>query len=165
MGLSAVGLAGLYVYVAKPYVARHEWRESAQPTTIEVMYVAMACGEHSPRLYELVAGADGAGQWSHTPTLLALPDGMASPEDTQYAVGGNVFVLTGYRYRRRDRNILTGAVKTYRAPRFDVVSWQVRAPYEIWTASGDRVTRHEADGVAGNEKPATRFAMRNYHLC
>lgn len=164
-GLSALFLAGLYVYVAKPYINRHEWRASAQPTTIEVVYVAMACGEHSPRLYEAVAQNDSSQDWSRSPTLLALPKGIPSPEDSEFAVGGNVFVLTGYRYRRKETNILTGTTQEYIAARFDAVAWEIRTPYNVWTASGKRETRQKPYRVEVSANRTTEFAMRPYQVC
>ena len=124
-GLSALCLAGLFVYVAKPHIKRHEWPASARPTTIQVMYVAMACGEHSPRLYEVVAQNDNSQSWSRSPTILALPKGMPSPEDTEFAVGGNVFVLTGFRYRGKERNVLTGETRI--TERRALMSWLGRS--------------------------------------
>ena len=165
LSLSALFLAGLYFHVAKPYINRHEWRASEQPTTIEVVYVNMACGEHSPRLYEAIAQNDGSQDWNRSPTLLALPKGIPSPEESEFAVGGNVFVLTGYRYRRRETNILTGATKEYIAPRFDAVAWEIRTPYNVWTASGKREMRHEPYRVAMNANGPGEFAMRAYHVC
>lgn len=164
-GLSALCLAGIFVYVAKPHIKRHEWRASARPTTIQVMYVAMACGEYSPRLYEVVAQNDNSQRWSRSPTILALPKGMPSPEDTEFAVSGNVFVLTGFRYRGKERNVLTGETKDYRAARFDVTAWEIRTPYNVWTASGKWDMRHRPHSVVATANRSTRFAMRNYQMC
>jgi hypothetical protein len=84
------------------------------------------------KLYRL-AGTDKkkpvAGQ---EPLFLALPDSIPSPEDGKLAYTDNVFIIKGYRYQFVRNNKLTGESKFTPSHRFDVVAWEVIAPYKIW---------------------------------
>lgn len=172
LGLCAVAAAALYVYFAEPHIAYREWRITAKPETIDVLYIFYFCGEKFPRLYE-IASVDG--NWSEPderPTTVALADGLPSPEDTELALHGNVFSLTGYRYQAEERNIMTGATRSFPATRFDVVSWQVRTPYMEWVPSGDdgAVEQQERNNpvryeMTGDDHDPGRFTPRHYVFC
>ena len=172
LGVCAVGVLALYVYFAEPYIAHREWRVSTEPETIKVVYVLYACGDHSPRLYEAVSTDDGSLKWRDRPTILSLPAGVPSPEDTEAAVSGNVFHLTGYRHQAEERNILTGAVRTFLSTRFDLVSWQVETPYDVWVTSGtddpaERRERNDPMGfkMKGSHGDLAGFEPRHYVAC
>ena len=172
LGLTAFGAVVLYVLIAKPYLSHREWRASTEPETIDVVYVLYACGDHSPRLYEIVSPEGDPVRWTDRPTFLSLPDGVPSPEDTEMALSGNVFHLKGYRYHAEERNILTGATRTRPASRFDLVSWRVQTPYGVWGPEGadgvrQRVERTEpvSYGTTGDHKTAGGFATRHYVPC
>ena len=172
LGLAAVGAAALYVVVAKPYLSHREWRASTEPETIDVVYVLYACGDHSPRLYEVVSPEGEPVKWSDRPTILSLPEDVPSPEDTDLAVSGNVFHLTGYRYRAEERNLLTGATRTRPASRFDLVSWRAQTPYSVWGPEAADGTRQRVErtepvsyGAAVDHKSADGFVTRHYVPC
>ena len=172
LGLATIGAAALYVVIAKPYLSHREWRASTEPETIDVVYVLYACGDHSPRLYQIVSPEGDPVKWTDRPTILSLPEGVPSPEDTELAVSGNVFHLTGYRYRAEERNILTGTTRTRSASRFDLVSWRAQTPYSVWGPEGaegtrQRVVRTEpvSHGATGDHKSADGFVTRHYVPC
>ncbi|NNG04995.1 MAG: hypothetical protein HKM95_12970 [Inquilinus sp.] len=166
--LAAVAVASLYVYVAAPHLQFSEIRVSNEPREIEVIYISYACGDFFPRLYEVAA--DGESEPSEQPTMLALPDGIPSPEDTELAVDGNVFRLTGYEYRGEERNVLTGSVREVPSSRFDTIAWNVSIPYEVWVSTGDSPRRQErsdpvAFSIAEGDHNPDRFTLRRYDPC
>ena len=65
----------------------------------------------------------------------------------------------------KEIDILTGATKEYTAPRFDVLAWEVRTPYNVWTEGGKRKVENKPYRVAASAKRALSFAMRKYQMC
>lgn len=163
--------AAIYVYVAEPHIAYREWRDNETPRVVSVVYVFYACGEDTPRLYEIVSDSDDQLRWSDEPTILALPRGLPSPEETNLAVNGNRFLLTGYGYRAERRNRLTGSVDPVRSTRFDLVSWEAVTPYQIWVEEDDgQVEAQWRDSpvrhaVVSEIRTADRFAPGTRNRC
>lgn len=173
LGLVLVSAAGLYVYFFEPYLAYSEQRASSAPETIRARYMAYACGEFHPQLYELFGVGEGEVRASEAPTTLALPAGLPSPDRGGLSFAGNVFELTGYRYRRHERNRLTGASREVPSTRFDVVAWRVETPYRILSLdgqSGNHEVRDQAfepigHKMAHDDHAPANFEMQRYSPC
>lgn len=167
-GLLVTAAACLYVYFFEPYMAYIEQRASSMAETVRVRYMAYACGEFHPQLYELLSVGE-----SETPTTLALPAGLPSPDRGELAFAGNVFELTGYRYRGRRRNRLTGGSWEVPSTRFDVVAWRVETPYRILSLDGqsvdytvrDQLSEPIGHRMTQDDHAPANFKMQKYHLC
>ena len=172
VAILVIGAVALYVYVTQPYLEYREQRISSAAETIKVIYVSFACGDFYPRLSEVTGTVDGDVRNSEISTTLALPAGVPSPEDTDLGVGGNIFELTGYRYRAEETNILTRTVREAPSTRFDVVAWQVQVPYRVWVTSGTGGTPKKAErlepvrhAMSGTNSGPDSFVLRRYDPC
>lgn len=173
LGLAVLGAGGLYVHLAEPHLAYSEWRASAKPEVVHVTYMGYACGEHHPQLYELLELGAGEHRPSETPTTLALPPGMPSPDGGNLAFAGNRFELLGYRYAARRRNRLTGVTEDTRSTRLDVVAWRVEAPYRVLVEAdrpGEYTVREDATDpvayrMADDDHAAEKFTLQRYRSC
>ncbi len=121
---------GLVAYFEEPWVIKTEVMATGKRETIRGLY-GLACGEEFIEEF-------GAGETSLGRLVLVVPEGGISPETTAAAVHGNLFVLTGYRYKTRRRNLFTGKIEETRSPRFDLVAWHVVRPYQVYK-NGDYV--------------------------
>ena len=123
------------VGIAKPYIDVQHIRASTSPETFVLRYSSYACGDYFPQMVEVLWMNKGGPVVADEPFRLALPDGIPSPEDTDLAVGANLFRVKGYRYTRRETNIITGTIVETPSDRLDVFFWEVITPYHIWEPS------------------------------
>jgi hypothetical protein len=132
--LSTIAVAVLigYCYLFRPYLAIKEVRISTNPEEIRAVYVNVTGNPLCAKLYRLERMEGDEPVASDDPIFLALPNSLPSPEDGNYAYSDNLFLLEGYRYQIEERNKLTGNKKTTPSNRFDVIAWEVIAPYKIW---------------------------------
>lgn len=124
-GLAAAWI-GFFVYLSKPYIIEiDEVRTTGKLETVRA-YWGRACGEDF-----LSEGRPG------TKLILTVPEGGITPRETNAVVPGNLFIITGYRYKRVQKNLLNGEVKEIPSQRFDVVKWHVVPPYEAYVDDKD----------------------------
>lgn len=109
-----------------PAIATYE-RASGHPVMQEAVF-STPCDPGGPHLY---VGGEGGLQ----PLFLRLPSGLRDPEDSDYAVPGNRFVLKGYPVTRKSG----GKVLSTRY--FDVLSWGLIPPYDVWSRIGPKPVR------------------------
>ena len=142
LGLLLWAVIGVvYVYFAEPQWQYHEQRVSSKPDTAEVIYFAFECLNEDCSLRRCAHFAERAetakgDSFFIKPKQLsvAFATGLPSPEDTDLAVDGNYFFMTGYRYQGQETNFLTGATRQASPPyglRFDVLAWEVKPPYSV----------------------------------
>ena len=169
-----VFLVGLvFHYLLDPRNIIHEERASSTPETVEVEYIAYACGNFYPRLWECrpkIPTQDDPETEECKPLLLALPPDMPSPEgDTPLEVSGNRFRLRGFRYRWVDE--IGNPVR--KCTRFDVIEWEVVVPYQMWGTERDEdglleiVTSSEPVSYRINGVDYSRelFTLQKYNPC
>jgi len=117
----AVVWIGFFVYFSKPYIIEiDEVRTTGKIETIRA-YWGRACGE------DFLSEED-----SGIKLALVVPKGGITPGDSNAAIPDNLFIITGYRYKRILKNLLNGEVKEIPSQRFDVVKWHVVPPYEAY---------------------------------
>ncbi len=115
---------GLVAYLVEPWVIQTEVMATGKRETIQGLY-GLACGEEF--IEEFSTDESSLGK-----LVLVVPEGGIAPEETRAAVKDNLFVLAGYRYKIRRRNVFTGKITETRSPRFDVVAWHVVRPYRVF---------------------------------
>ena len=180
-------LAGLYIFVSEPYWRYRETRHSAEPETITVIYWGYQqigdhpdigyCPHFTQRFLERVRMTNGtfASLRIDLALSLAFAYGSPSPEDEGLTVGGNQFRITGYRYDGFEVNVLTGRQRKvpYPPQRFDVVTWEVMAPYGIFGRATDSAEREivESDtesksySLEGPDDGPEQFAVPEDRFC
>src|SRR5689334_14087430 len=92
-------LAAGFAYFVEPHIAISEVHATSREETIQAMWI-LSCGEEF--LSERDAGEDSRLD-------LVLPERALSPERSPAAIKDNVFVISGYRYKRIRTNRFTGA--------------------------------------------------------
>ncbi|MHC4192299.1 MAG: hypothetical protein ACYSUB_21940 [Planctomycetota bacterium] len=127
----AVIFAG-YLYLFRPHITLQEVRISNNPETVKAVYVNVTGDPLCAKLYRLGGTDNNKLEASKEPLFLALPNSIPSPEDGKLAYSDNVFIIKGYRYQFVQNNKLTGESKFTPSHSFDVVAWEVMAPYKIW---------------------------------
>lgn len=169
----AVITAG-YFYIFQPHITFQEVRVSNQPEEVKAVFVNVTGDPLCAKLYKLERMDNDKPVASSEPLFLALPDGMASPEEGKLAYTDNIFMLKGYSYRFEEHNKLTQSAKTSTSHRFDVVAWKVVPPYKQWkngSPGGDAMV--EAETVTApvsyqmsttDDRPA-QFLKGNYVDC
>ncbi len=166
--------SGAYIVIYKPFLNYEQIRVSSQPEKITTNYITYACGDNYPRLYEIIKKEVVENDKTEDkPILLALPNGIPSPEDTELAVSGNVFEISGYRYKLRNENLLTGENFDLSSSRVDVVGWRVQTPYKVWSqkigSNNEPLleTRYSpVEYKTTNTNHSTqRFRLRKYDSC
>jgi len=131
LALIAVAGVAAWLYLTHssadgPAIATYE-RSSGHPLTQEVVF-STPCDPGGPHLYVEREGG-------HQPLYLRLPAGLRDPEESDYAVPGNRFVLEGYPVTRKS----DGKVLSTRY--FDVLSWKPIPPYDVWGRIGPKLIR------------------------
>lgn len=147
-------VGGLYVYVFEPQWRHREERISAEVETTEVTYIAGHTWDDEIQRTRCPSFNEIKKVWGETVEFhfkklrLAFPEDLPWPEEVDLAVGGNRFIITGYRYEIFEENLLTGARReiSYPDPRFDVVAWQVKMPYSQYSSSALNEDRQELEG-------------------
>lgn len=118
--------SGLFIYFTEPYIIElEEVRTTGKQETIQA-YWGRTCGEDF-----ISEGQPG------TRLTLVVPENGITPADTHAVVPDNVFIITGYRYKSIQKNILNGDIKEIPSPRVDVISWYAVAPYSIYVDDKD----------------------------
>lgn len=118
----SVFLIGGILYFSKPWISVSEVRATDNLETILALY-GRACEE------------DFLSEFKNDESLgrltLVLPEGGVGPEDTEAVVPDNVFEITGYRYKKVRRNLLSGEIEEVPSRRFDVIEWRAIVSYSI----------------------------------
>lgn len=119
-------LSALSIYLSRPWIIEiAELRSTGELETIHA-YWGRACGEDF---------------LSEEATLLHLdiyvPQGGMTPAESGATVPDNLFVITGYRYKRIEKNYLTGKVREYPSGRVDAIEWHVVPPYQAYVDDPD----------------------------
>jgi len=160
----------VFLVVAKPYETIYEQRVSTVPVNLVVEFVNVTGDSNCTKLYVTDSDSDIKNGSALFPST---PDNIPAPDDGVYAYAGNVFKLTGYAYEWVFRNAITGNENKKNSRRFDVIKWEIRSPYTIWSE------RQGADGEPLIEKVTTPlvyefksedyrpalFKMNNYIDC
>ena len=150
-------LAGIIVFLFKPYETLEEERTTNKLKTINTVYVNYTGDPLCAKLYQ---HKDGDISKITTPIFLAIPEGMPSPDDGSTAYSNNVFNITGYEYKFVKRNLLTGNAEYSDSNRFDVISWKIVPPYKVWSNKTDK------DGIllteVKNQPIAYKFDSDNH---
>ena len=113
---------------------RVELQRSKVPVVIMGKYISWACGDFTPRIMP-VSGLDGSislekikyGLTFRVPSDLVAPDQI-----DEVCIQDNKFELKGFYYFK----IFDG--KKYLDPQFDLTSWSLIAPYNVWDNSGNK---------------------------
>ncbi len=139
-GLGWAVIGGLYVYFAESYLVFEEERVSDEPETITVRLAGSQRRRKGEKVFvcpyvdEVTETLSAQTDERTSHLALAFPAGLPSPQNSELAVNGNTFQLTGYRFENHRKNILTGEVQnppTSFPRRFDVIAWEVVAPYAV----------------------------------
>lgn len=146
-------------------------RASVEPITIRVEYVQNTCDAFYPKMTEVV-GKDGENNIYQKPILrLAIPADLKSPENSEFAYHGNIFLLNGYRYIS-EKSMLPLFFLIQKEPiaRFDLVSWRPVPPYYVWDKShGEAQPLLKTDSVEFATKMPKLlprdFVMQRYNDC
>lgn len=168
-----VAIAVAYIALFQPYVILEENRLTAQPVTVKTIFVNVTGDPLCAKLYKLDESVSGKLVASKEPLYLALPQDIPSPEDGAQAYSDNLFIVTGYPYEWIEKNRLTGATKITQSYRFDVIAWEIVAPYKIWAGQwGEGVSIDAATAVEpishrfdGDHSDPGVFVKRNYVDC
>lgn len=124
-----------YFYFFKPYISLSEVRASSDPVELTAVFVNVTPDPSCIKLYKLDRMDDNVPVASNEPIVLALPEGMPSPENGKLAYSDNVFTLKGYSYKYVERNKFNNESNTSPSHRFDVIAWTVVPPYKMWKES------------------------------
>lgn len=123
-----------------------EIRNTSTPQTIIVEYMSYSCGDFYPRLYKETRDKrisphefENEKEMRQRAVLLALPPDLFSPEDVEQSVGGNRFILRGYSYKKISFDPSTGQKMEEPSRRFDLISWEIIAPYKVFVRVKDGV--------------------------
>lgn len=127
-------LVGLFVYLLEPHIELDRERVSTKPIKIDTIYVNVTGEPGCAKLYRLDTANKQSPVVTKIPVFVYLPEGMPSPEEGNYAYADNKFTLNGYEYKWVKKNAITGEKVEYPAARFDVVNWQLHAPYTFWAS-------------------------------
>ncbi|MDH3473719.1 MAG: hypothetical protein OEM59_08500 [Rhodospirillales bacterium] len=144
-GLAWAVIGGVYVYFAEPYLVFEERRISDEPETVRIRLVDNYQRSEEEKVF-ICPYVDEITEPSNVQTderrsflALAFPEGLTSPLETELAVKGNVFQLSGYRYQDHRKHILTGEIEIPPESfpqRFDVIAWEVVTPYAVVASEG-----------------------------
>lgn len=122
----AVVWLGLFVFLSKPWIVNiAENRVTGKLETIRAVW-GRDCGEDF--LEEERTGLK---------LSLAVPAGGKTPDQTNAVVPDNEFIITGYRYKLVQKNLLSGEIRQLPSARFDVVAWHVVTPYQAYVDDPD----------------------------
>lgn len=127
-------LAGILVFLLKPYERLEEVRTSNQLNAINAVFVNFTGDASCAKLYRY---KDGNISMISSPIFPALAGNMPPPDDGPTAYSDNIFKLTGYDYQFIKTNLLTHNKISQKSNRFDVVSWEIVPPYKVWTEKTD----------------------------
>lgn len=126
MAVLAIVWLGLFIYLSRPWIVNiEESRTTGKLETIRATW-GRDCGE------DFLAEEN-----SGLKLTLVVPDGGKTPGQTRAAVPDNEFIITGYRYKRVQKNLLSGEVRQLPARRFDVIAWHVVTPYKAYVDDPD----------------------------
>lgn len=171
--ISATIVVG-YCYLFQPHIAFVEVRISKKPNEMKAIYVNVTGDPLCAKLYRIERMKGDEPIAGNEPLFLALPKGMPSPEDGKFAYSGNLFLIEGYGYQYEERNKLTGKIKTTPSNRFDVIAWEVIAPYKVWKNSdpGNNTPRGAitaatpvANRMESSDQSPSQFIKGNYVDC
>jgi hypothetical protein len=139
LAVASVAYLCLLFYAYKPYIEVTEVRASDQLQTVRITST-MGCEDPH---YE---ADDGRRYMPLVPT-----DGKDVGDGIGLFVTGNSFILTGYPYKARLRNIFTGKVVEQHSERFDVVAWNIVVPYRRPGVNGEDIESNEPLGWKSEE--------------
>ena len=134
-GASLVAI-GLNFLMNPPYINTEYRRSSVEPITIQAQWVAWSCG-YEGRITEIL---DSTGKLAIGPLNIRVPKGGENPELSDAASSLNNFVLTGYKYKLRHSNIISGEIIEEDSLRFDVIAWHVLIPYNKINIKGELIS-------------------------
>lgn len=145
-GIVAIAVLSVVIYFSEPHIEVTEIRTTSEPQTVKVRWY-LSCEEEF--------FVDDKNKKFYDPQV---PAGGVYPGVGPVMSSDIKFVLVGYPYKERRRNIFTGTVSEQRSERFDVIEWHVVTPYP--TLVGDEfVESNKPLGWKSNKSDAKYFSQ------